>query len=126
LAASAWRVNASTWPTALQYGYICTGEAFVFLRIPEDPTVVQYYLCVPNQESLGGERLKSKRKYLANSSPVEAVLIVGLYILIWHTSQKWHDTAHDKLSTWKVEYLDILREIPETVRTQGNIQLSKY
>ena len=36
--------------SGVQYGYICTGEAFVFLHIPEDPTVVQYYLCVPNQD----------------------------------------------------------------------------
>lgn len=36
--------------SGVQYGYIGTGEAFVFLHIPEDPTVVQYYLCVPNQD----------------------------------------------------------------------------
>ena len=29
----------------IQNGYIRTGEAFVFLRIPEDPTIVQYYVC---------------------------------------------------------------------------------
>ena len=35
----------------VRYGYICTGEAFVFLHIPkDDPTVVQYFLCIPNQD----------------------------------------------------------------------------
>ena len=34
-------------------------------------------------------------------------------------SQEWHNTAHDELSTWKVEYLDILQEIPETIQSQG-------
>ncbi|CAG8423283.1 unnamed protein product [Penicillium salamii] len=33
----------------VRYGYICSGEAFVFLRIPkDDPTLVQYFLCIPN------------------------------------------------------------------------------
>lgn len=32
--------------SGVQYGYICTGEAFIFLHIPEDPTSVYYYLCV--------------------------------------------------------------------------------
>lgn len=37
--------------SGVQYGYICTGEAFVFLYIPNDnPTVVQYFLCIPNQD----------------------------------------------------------------------------
>lgn len=36
--------------SGVSYGYICTGEAFVFLYIPRDPTVVQYFLCVPNQD----------------------------------------------------------------------------
>ncbi|KAG0160662.1 hypothetical protein PDIDSM_8192 [Penicillium digitatum] len=31
-------------------------------------------------------------------------------------SQEWHDAAYDKLETWDVEYLDVLRKIPETLR----------
>ncbi|KAL3257860.1 hypothetical protein ABHI18_006492, partial [Aspergillus niger] len=34
-------------------------------------------------------------------------------------TQKWHDVAHDQLTTWKVEYLDVLREIPETLRKEA-------
>ncbi|KAJ5275771.1 hypothetical protein N7524_001924 [Penicillium chrysogenum] len=100
--------------SGLQYGYICTGEAFVFLRIPEDPTVVQYYLCVPNQD------VQANDQYRLHRTAVGQVLAFTLQALAAKApSQKWHDTAHDELSTWKVEYLDILREIPETVRTQG-------
>lgn len=37
--------------SGVRYGYICTGEAFVFLRIPKnDATVVQYFLSIPNQD----------------------------------------------------------------------------
>ncbi|KAI3048182.1 hypothetical protein CBS147353_11721 [Aspergillus niger] len=38
--------------SGVRYGYICTGEAFVFLRIPQDdPTIIQYFLCIPNQDA---------------------------------------------------------------------------
>ena len=30
------------------YGCIRTGEAFVFLHIPADPTILQYSLCISN------------------------------------------------------------------------------
>ncbi|KZN87656.1 hypothetical protein EN45_062160 [Penicillium chrysogenum] len=37
--------------SGVQYGYICTGEAFIFLHIPDDdPTIVQYFMCIPNQD----------------------------------------------------------------------------
>lgn len=34
--------------SGVHYGYICTREAFVFLHVPDDLSIVQYYLCVPN------------------------------------------------------------------------------
>ncbi|KAJ5794985.1 hypothetical protein N7457_001584 [Penicillium paradoxum] len=100
--------------SGLQDGYICTGEAFVFLHIPEDPTVIQYYLCVPNQDVQGNDQCRLHR------TAIGQVLAFTLQALAAEApSQEWHDTAHDELTTWKVEYLDILREIPETVRSQG-------
>lgn len=37
--------------SGVQYSYIYTGEAFCFLYIPkDDPTVVQYFLCIPDQD----------------------------------------------------------------------------
>ncbi|ODM19323.1 hypothetical protein SI65_05941 [Aspergillus cristatus] len=36
--------------SGIQYGYICTGEAFVSLHIPNDPALVYYYLSVPNRD----------------------------------------------------------------------------
>lgn len=31
----------------LEYGWVCTGEAFIFLRVPDDPRTVHYFLSVP-------------------------------------------------------------------------------
>ncbi|CAG8126493.1 unnamed protein product, partial [Penicillium nalgiovense] len=48
--------------SGVQYGYICTGEAFVFLHIPEDdPTVVQYFMCIPNQDVQADDELRLHR-----------------------------------------------------------------
>jgi hypothetical protein len=100
--------------SGVQDGYICTGEAFVFLHIPEDPTVIQYYLCVPNQDVQVDDQCRLHR------TAIGQVLAFTLQALAAEApSQEWHDTADDELTTWKVEFLDILREIPETLRSQG-------
>lgn len=36
----------------LEFGYVCTGEAFIFLQVPEDPSTVHYFLSMP-QENVG-------------------------------------------------------------------------
>ncbi|KAK9847087.1 hypothetical protein MYU51_020491 [Penicillium brevicompactum] len=98
--------------SGVQYGYICTGEAFVFLHIPEDdPTVVQYFMCIPNQDVQADDELRLHR------TAIGQVLAFTLQALAAEApSQEWHDAAHDKLKTWEVEYLDVLRKIPETLR----------
>lgn len=99
--------------SGVQYGYICTGEAFVFLYIPKDPTVVQYFLCVPNQDVQADDECRLHR------TAVGQALAFTLQALAAEApSHEWHDTAHKKLSTWEVEYLDVLREIPETIRKE--------
>ncbi|KAL2846620.1 hypothetical protein BJY01DRAFT_234520 [Aspergillus pseudoustus] len=94
-------------------GCIRTGEAFVFLNIPEDPTIIQYYLCVPNQDVQAGDERRLHR------TAVGQMLAFTLQALAAEApSQEWYDTADKQLSTWKVEYLDILRDIPETIRKE--------
>lgn len=98
--------------SGVRYGYICTGEAFVFLHIPkDDPTVVQYFLCIPNQDVQANDELRLHR------TAIGQVLAFTLQTLAAEVpTQEWHDAADDKLTTWEVEYLDVLKEIPETLR----------
>ncbi|KAJ6163942.1 hypothetical protein N7470_002614 [Penicillium chermesinum] len=98
--------------SGVRYGYICTGEGFVFLHIPEDdPTIVQYFLCIPNQDVQPGDELRLHR------TAIGQVLAFTLQALAAGVPpQEWHDVAHDTLRTWEVEYLDVLKEIPETLR----------
>ncbi|KAL7963231.1 hypothetical protein V8C34DRAFT_310759 [Trichoderma compactum] len=76
----------------LQYGYVCTGEAVVFLRIPYDA-------------SINGD-LKLHRTAVAQ---VFAFLLQA--IRTEPPPEVWHDEA-EKLGLWEVEYDDILARIP--------------
>ncbi|PWY66435.1 hypothetical protein BO70DRAFT_172968 [Aspergillus heteromorphus CBS 117.55] len=97
----------------IPYGCIRTGEAFVFLHIPADPTVLQYYLCVPNEDVRASDKSRIHR------TAVGQMLAFTLQALAAKAPpQEWHDTADEQLSTWKVEYLDVLRHIPETIRKE--------
>jgi hypothetical protein len=96
--------------TGVQYGYICTGEAFVFLHIPDDPSIVKYFMCVPNLD------VKETDEYRLHRTAVAQVLGFTLNALASDPpSQAWEDAAAE-LETWKVEYLDVLRDVPESIR----------
>ncbi|KAJ6141198.1 hypothetical protein N7470_010094 [Penicillium chermesinum] len=84
--------------SGVRYGYICTGEGFVFLHIPEDdPTIVQYFLCIPNQDVQPGDELRLHR------TAIGQVLAFTLQALAAGVPpQEWHDVAHDTLRTWEI------------------------
>lgn len=42
----------------IQYRYISIGQTFVFLYIPDDPTIVYYYVSVPNMDVLDDEETR--------------------------------------------------------------------
>ncbi|RYP01932.1 hypothetical protein DL764_006027 [Monosporascus ibericus] len=96
----------------IQYGYVCTGEAFVFLFIPDDPTIVYYSVCVPNLDVMDDDETRLHRT---------AVAQVFAFILQAVGTEpppaSWHDTAAG-LDVWAVEYDDVLRDIPTTVRKE--------
>ena len=92
----------------VQYGYICTGEAFIFIKVADDPSTVYYYLSIPNQDV---EQASDWHR-----TAVAQVLAFTLYTLaVEPPGQSWHNDAA-RLDTWYVEYEDVLRSIPETVR----------
>ncbi|KAI1407697.1 hypothetical protein F5Y13DRAFT_123197 [Hypoxylon sp. FL1857] len=96
----------------IQYGYVCTGQAFVFLYIPDDPTTVFYYVCVPNLDVLDDDEDRLHRTAVAQ---VFAFILQALRTEPPPLS--WYDAAAD-LSTWAVEYEDVLSSIPETTRKE--------
>ncbi|GLA44552.1 hypothetical protein AnigIFM63309_003627, partial [Aspergillus niger] len=80
--------------------------AFVFLHTPEDdPTIIQYFLCIPNQDAQAD--VQADDEVRLHRTAIGQVLAFTLQALaVESPTQKWHD----------VEYLDVLREIPETLR----------
>lgn len=111
VSAVATQIVSYMFDIGVRNGYICTGEAYVFLHIPEDPTVVLYHLCIPNKD------VQADDEHRLHRTAVGQVLAFTLQALAAETpSQEWFDSAHEKLSTWEVEYLDVLRDIPETIR----------
>ncbi|KAH9894519.1 hypothetical protein F4778DRAFT_747350 [Xylariomycetidae sp. FL2044] len=92
----------------IPYGYVCTGEAFVFLHIPDDPSIVYYSVCVPNLDVQEGD---------ANRLQYTAVAQVFAFVLQALSApplpQSWRDRAAN-LETWAVSVHDVLSSIPST------------
>ena len=94
----------------IQYGYVCTGQTFVFLYIPDDPATVYYHVCVPNLDVIDDDENRLHRTAVAQ---VFAFILQALRTAPPPLS--WHDAAAG-LDTWAVEYDDVLSKIPPSVR----------
>lgn len=101
----------------LEYGYVCTGEAFIFLRVPDDPKTVYYSLAVP-QGDVGettGFKSDSDEPNRLHLTAVGQVLALTLQALQTPPrSQSWQVNALAQLKTWEVVYEDLLGEISKT------------
>ncbi|KAI8397390.1 hypothetical protein FOFC_20662 [Fusarium oxysporum] len=93
-----------------QYGYVCTGETYIFLHIPRDLSCVYYSVCIP---SLDVEDDDENRLHRTAVAQVYAFVLQAIRSPL--PSQAWHNAA-DQLDTWAVEYDDVLRSIPATLR----------
>ncbi|GKU22517.1 unnamed protein product [Fusarium langsethiae] len=91
----------------IQYGYIDTGETYVFLHIPDDPSCVYYSVCVPSLDVQDDDETRLHRTAVA-----QAFAFVLQAIRSPPPCQAWHDAA-EQLDTWAVEYEDVLRSIPD-------------
>ncbi|KAL9101247.1 MAG: hypothetical protein Q9163_003480 [Psora crenata] len=108
----------------LEYGYVCTGEAFIFLRVPEDPKTVYYFLSVPGgdvgettgliPDLNGANRL--------HQTAVGQVLAFTLRALKTPPrTQTWRANAKAQLQTWEVVYNELLDQI-----SKDNMPSSDY
>lgn len=104
----------------LEYAYICTGEAFIFLHVsPEDPTTVYYHSVIPIDdvgESTGWEA-DSEGPNRLHLTAVAQVLAFTLQTLSSRQqSPDWITKAKSRLKHWNVDPNKVLKEIPETAR----------
>lgn len=97
--------------TGVRYGYLYTGEAYVFLRIMnDDPSVLQYFLSVPSID-VNEEELQHPHR-----TAVAQVLTFTLNALISDLpSQDWYNTIAKRPKA-DVEYLNALKTVPNSIR----------
>lgn len=99
----------------MEYGYVCTGDVFIFLRVPhDDPSTSYYYLSVP-RENVGdttgwtGNPSDDNRLHLTALGQVLAFTLRAL-----QTPQRgiqWQKWAASKLDTWEMIYDNLWGEI---------------
>jgi hypothetical protein len=104
----------------IRYGYVCTGQVFIFLHIPDDPAIVFYHVCVPNLDVLDDDDNRLHRTAVAQ---VFAFILQALRTP--PPPQSWHDAAAG-LGIWAVEYDDVLSRIPVSVRKEKDRRPSPY
>lgn len=100
----------------LEYGYVCTGQAFIFLRIPDDPTTVYYFLSVPNGDvkATTGWKPDSDQLNRLHLTAIGQVLAFALQALRTPPrDQTWRTRAENQLKTWEVVYEDILEAVQQ-------------
>ncbi|EZF70288.1 hypothetical protein H105_07348 [Trichophyton soudanense CBS 452.61] len=95
----------------LEFGYVCTGEAFIFLRVPsDDPATVYYYLSTPNEDV--GETTGWAGGDSANRLHLTAIGQVLAFTLRALKSQPhgqvWRNNAEAQLKRWEIEQDDVL------------------
>ncbi|OBT39281.1 hypothetical protein VE00_10595 [Pseudogymnoascus sp. WSF 3629] len=95
----------------VQHGYVFDGEAIIFLYIlNDDPSTVCYHLSI-----LRLDFQEDDENRLHRTSVAQILAFVLGALAAESPRQSWHDAAAG-LETWAVEYIDILKKIPETER----------
>ncbi|KAF1814806.1 hypothetical protein P152DRAFT_430801 [Eremomyces bilateralis CBS 781.70] len=105
---------------SIRYGYVCTGQALVFLHIPDDPSIVYYSVCLPDQDVMDDDETRLHRTAVAQ---VLAFILQALRAS--PPTQSWQDET-ETLGLWAVEYDDILKDIPATERKRKEPRASPY
>lgn len=120
IAAVVTQTFSSMIEAGLEYGYICTGQAFIFLHVqPDDPTTVYYYLSIPNDdvgENVGWEA-DSDGPNRFHLTAIGQVLAFTLQTLLSRQQDPdWIKETKRRLKRWVVDPMQLLPKIPEVVR----------
>ncbi|KAJ5794090.1 hypothetical protein N7457_000689 [Penicillium paradoxum] len=99
-----------------QHGYICTGEAFVFVHISTiDPGVVEYYLCVPGQD-VAAHGYDADSTWVRRTALGQVLAFTLQSLLVARPSHEWHDTAFRSLQLSHEDYSSLMPQTPDNIR----------
>ncbi|CAK7275560.1 hypothetical protein SEPCBS119000_006743 [Sporothrix epigloea] len=93
----------------IQYGYVCTGQTYIFLHIPDDPSIVYYHVSVPSLDVRDDDEAR-----LYKTAVAKVFAFVLQSFLAESPPQSWHDAAA-KLSIWPVESEDTQIQITASI-----------
>ncbi|KAM5476740.1 hypothetical protein MauCBS54593_000010 [Microsporum audouinii] len=100
----------------VEYGYLTTGEVFVFLRIKEDdPRTLYYYLSEPVQ----GAEVQDSEPFPYSCTAISSVLALCLLALdSKKRDQEWRSLAISQLHKWAVDIEYVLAKMPPEERSR--------
>lgn len=104
-----------------QYGYITTGEAYVFLYIkPEDNAkTVFYHLAEPKEDVNAQKKAYPNTEDYLHRTAISQLLASSLLALASvQEIPDWRDAVTRTLKTWRVDYESILQEMRGTPEPQ--------
>ncbi|KFZ01138.1 hypothetical protein V500_00875 [Pseudogymnoascus sp. VKM F-4518 (FW-2643)] len=108
----------------LEYGEIYTGEATIFLRIPDDPSTVYYSLSVPKGDvgaSTGWDERGKEPNRLHMTAVGQAVAFTLRALQTPPRGAQWTNNAVRQLKTWNV----VVREVEDAV-ADDEVPSSEY
>ncbi|PWY87473.1 hypothetical protein BO70DRAFT_360089 [Aspergillus heteromorphus CBS 117.55] len=89
----------------LEYSYLTTGLGIVLLRVPDDCSILYYYLCEPNFDVESG--IEGPR------TAIERVLCLCLMSFqSVYRDQSWRNAARSQLPTWETSFSYARSQIP--------------
>lgn len=97
-----------------RYGYLSTGQAYVFLRIGDDPSEVHFSVNIPSLDVSVDDPRRLHQTAVAQvfAFVVKAAGEAG-------PPQDWH-RRRDRLSPWEVEIQSILHAMSESIRMDAS------
>ncbi|KJF60363.1 uncharacterized protein CIMG_10489 [Coccidioides immitis RS] len=110
--------------SGLEYSYLSTGKAFIFLRIEEaDPTTMFYHLIMPDEEQLTAKDLKTNAFHTA----VGQVLSFSLLAFTSERrGQDWRRKWRRELPKWPLGGEAILPETPDNAKRPKTPPTSEF
>ncbi|KAJ5482088.1 hypothetical protein N7475_000900 [Penicillium sp. IBT 31633x] len=102
--------------TGTRHGYICTGEAFVFLHISsQDPSIVEYYLCVPSQD-VSAHGYDPDSNWIRRTALGQVLAFTLQSLAAPRPSHEWHDAALKSLQVSLDDYSSLMPQTADYVQ----------
>ncbi|KAF2752666.1 hypothetical protein EJ05DRAFT_490738 [Pseudovirgaria hyperparasitica] len=103
----------------VEYGCVCTGEAYIYLRVLDDPGTVYYHLSVPKHDigvDTGWTPALDQPNRLHMTAVGRMLALTLMAIQTTPRSQKWKSDARTSLEPWEVTYEELLDQVPTPER----------